>query len=177
MADKLEFKKGDFVVYPAHGVGRVEGVDAYSIAGQEDVMLYSIAFEQDRMRLKVPVTKASSAERAWSNVKSPTRTAIPSLRQRSRTLLRVTPQNVTMSVGVGSFHALLGENGAGKSTLVKCLVGFYQPDGGQILFETTRSGSLQIWRLELESRRLIQVTHDAGGARAPVWRGKSELQR
>src|SRR6266404_3793261 len=40
--------------------------------------------------------------------------------------------NVSMKVEAGSFHALLGENGAGKSTLVKCLVGFYQPDSGQI---------------------------------------------
>ncbi len=40
--------------------------------------------------------------------------------------------NVSMKVEAGSFHALLGENGAGKSTLVKCLVGFYQPDEGEI---------------------------------------------
>ncbi len=40
--------------------------------------------------------------------------------------------NVSMKVEAGSFHALLGENGAGKSTLVKCLVGFYSPDEGQI---------------------------------------------
>jgi ABC-type uncharacterized transport system ATPase subunit len=39
---------------------------------------------------------------------------------------------VSMRVTAGSFHALLGENGAGKSTLVKCLVGYYQPDAGQI---------------------------------------------
>ncbi|MEM0989997.1 MAG: ABC transporter ATP-binding protein [Pseudomonadota bacterium] len=32
----------------------------------------------------------------------------------------------------GCFHALLGENGAGKSTLVKCLMGFYRADSGQI---------------------------------------------
>jgi CarD family transcriptional regulator len=60
MVEKLEFKKGDFVVYPAHGVGRVEGVDSYSVSGM-DVSLYSIMFEQDRMRLKVPVSKAKTS--------------------------------------------------------------------------------------------------------------------
>ncbi|MDB5863517.1 MAG: transporter related protein [Betaproteobacteria bacterium] len=40
--------------------------------------------------------------------------------------------DVSMTAAAGSFHALLGENGAGKSTLVKCLVGFYKPDAGQI---------------------------------------------
>ncbi|HTP61708.1 MAG TPA: ABC transporter ATP-binding protein [Burkholderiales bacterium] len=40
--------------------------------------------------------------------------------------------DVSIKVPAGSFHALLGENGAGKSTLVKCLVGFYEPDGGEI---------------------------------------------
>jgi simple sugar transport system ATP-binding protein len=43
--------------------------------------------------------------------------------------------DVSLSVPAGSFHALLGENGAGKSTLVKCLMGFYQPDGGEILLD------------------------------------------
>lgn len=57
MTEKLEFKKGDFVVYPAHGVGRVEGIETFAVAGEE-VSLYSIMFEQDRMRLKVPVAKA-----------------------------------------------------------------------------------------------------------------------
>jgi ABC-type uncharacterized transport system ATPase subunit len=41
--------------------------------------------------------------------------------------------NVSISIPAGSFHALLGENGAGKSTLVKCIMGFYTPDRGQIL--------------------------------------------
>ncbi len=43
--------------------------------------------------------------------------------------------DVSMKVPAGSFHALLGENGAGKSTLVKCIMGFYQPDAGQVLVD------------------------------------------
>jgi simple sugar transport system ATP-binding protein len=41
--------------------------------------------------------------------------------------------NVSLNVPPGSFHALLGENGAGKSTLVKCMMGYYRPDDGQIV--------------------------------------------
>ena len=43
--------------------------------------------------------------------------------------------DVSMRVPAGSFHALLGENGAGKSTLVKCIVGYQQPDAGNILVD------------------------------------------
>ncbi|HTT79210.1 MAG TPA: ABC transporter ATP-binding protein [Stellaceae bacterium] len=41
--------------------------------------------------------------------------------------------DVSLQVRPGSFHALLGENGAGKSTLVKCMMGYYRPDEGQII--------------------------------------------
>ena len=40
---------------------------------------------------------------------------------------------VSLKLRRGSIHALLGENGAGKSTLVKCIVGFYTPDAGEVL--------------------------------------------
>ncbi len=43
--------------------------------------------------------------------------------------------DVTLKVAAGSFHALLGENGAGKSTLVKCVMGFYGADSGEILLD------------------------------------------
>jgi general nucleoside transport system ATP-binding protein len=41
--------------------------------------------------------------------------------------------DVSLRVRPGSFHALLGENGAGKSTLVKCVMGYYLPDAGQVI--------------------------------------------
>jgi CarD family transcriptional regulator len=84
MAEKLEFRKGDFVVYPAHGVGRVEGIDTFSISGQEDVQLYSIAFEQDRMRLKVPVTKAKTSGLRRLSSRDRLKEAISTLQGRSR---------------------------------------------------------------------------------------------
>lgn len=43
--------------------------------------------------------------------------------------------NVSFKLGYGSFHALLGENGAGKSTLVKCIMGYYLPDAGEMLLD------------------------------------------
>jgi simple sugar transport system ATP-binding protein len=42
---------------------------------------------------------------------------------------------VSLKVRPGTVHALLGENGAGKSTLVKCIVGYYRPDGGAVLVD------------------------------------------
>ncbi|HLK89838.1 MAG TPA: ABC transporter ATP-binding protein [Polyangia bacterium] len=41
--------------------------------------------------------------------------------------------NVSLRLQRGSVHALLGENGAGKSTLVKCIMGYYAADAGQVL--------------------------------------------
>ena len=43
--------------------------------------------------------------------------------------------HVSMHLKPGTFHALLGENGAGKSTLVKCVMGFYNADAGEVLID------------------------------------------
>jgi CarD family transcriptional regulator len=58
--DNIDFKKGDYVVYPAHGVGQIEGVETQTISGMQ-VSLYTISFEKDRMRLKVPTFKAKAS--------------------------------------------------------------------------------------------------------------------
>src|ERR1700722_12308057 len=44
-------------------------------------------------------------------------------------------EDVSIKIEPGTVHALLGENGAGKSTLVKCIMGFYSADKGQVLFD------------------------------------------
>ena len=53
----LDFSVDDFVVYPAHGVGKIVDVITQEIAGTE-MELYDIAFEKDKMKLKVPTDKA-----------------------------------------------------------------------------------------------------------------------
>ena len=40
---------------------------------------------------------------------------------------------VSLAIGHGSIHALVGENGAGKSTLGKIISGVHSPDRGQLL--------------------------------------------
>ena len=42
---------------------------------------------------------------------------------------------VSLKVRPGTVHALLGENGAGKSTLVKCIMGYYQADDGELMVD------------------------------------------
>jgi len=64
---KKAFKSGQFIVYPAHGVGKVTGIEQNTIAGF-DIELYVVIFEQDKMTLRVPTTKAeASGMRALSN--------------------------------------------------------------------------------------------------------------
>jgi D-xylose transport system ATP-binding protein len=43
--------------------------------------------------------------------------------------------DVDFAVYPGKVTALVGDNGAGKSTLVKCIVGVYSMDSGDVLFE------------------------------------------
>ncbi|MBN8926433.1 MAG: CarD family transcriptional regulator, partial [Rhodospirillales bacterium] len=54
------FQEGDHVVYPTHGVGKVERIATEEIAGHK-LELIHITFEENRMTLRVPVAKARSA--------------------------------------------------------------------------------------------------------------------
>lgn len=58
--DNSDFGAGDYVVYPAHGVGQIDGIETTTIGGMK-VSLYAITFEKDRMRLKIPVIKAKTS--------------------------------------------------------------------------------------------------------------------
>lgn len=64
---KRIFKVNEHIVYPAHGVGKVIGVETEVIA-EMDIELYVVEFEQDKMILRVPTAKAAnSGMRALSN--------------------------------------------------------------------------------------------------------------
>jgi len=82
--EKLDFGPGDFVVYPAHGVGLVEGVETTTIAGME-ITLYTICFEKDRMRLKLPISKVKSSGLRKLSSKDRLKDALATLQGRSQT--------------------------------------------------------------------------------------------
>lgn len=55
----LAFRANDYVVYPAHGVGRIVTIEEQEIAGAR-LELFVISFEKDKMTLRVPTAKATS---------------------------------------------------------------------------------------------------------------------
>ena len=58
-AQRHGFKTGEYIVYPAHGVGQISSIDEQEVAGHK-LELFVIDFQKDKMRLKVPVAKATS---------------------------------------------------------------------------------------------------------------------
>tara|TARA_B100000530_G_C15593213_1_gene343274 strand:- start:66 stop:569 length:504 start_codon:yes stop_codon:yes gene_type:complete len=59
MSNNLEFSQDDYVVYPSHGVGKIEAIEKEVIAGFE-MEMFVIHFEKDKMTLRVPTSKADS---------------------------------------------------------------------------------------------------------------------
>jgi CarD family transcriptional regulator len=53
------FKPGEFIVYPAHGVGQVTAVEEQEIAGFK-LELFVVNFAKEKMTLRVPVAKVAS---------------------------------------------------------------------------------------------------------------------
>ena len=57
---KVNLKSGDYVVYPTHGVGQVQGIGEEIIAGQE-LELVVVTFDNERMTLRVPTDKLEAS--------------------------------------------------------------------------------------------------------------------
>ena len=55
---KSEFRPDDFVVYPAHGVGRIISIEEQEVAGLR-LEMFVISFEKDKMTLRVPTARAT----------------------------------------------------------------------------------------------------------------------
>ena len=53
------FKINEWIVYPAHGVGRIVAIEEQEIAGMA-LELFVITFEKDKMTLRVPTGKSAS---------------------------------------------------------------------------------------------------------------------
>ncbi len=56
----LAFTVGQKIVYPAHGVGSVTGIEKQTVAGM-DLEVYVVAFDQEKMILRVPTNRAEAS--------------------------------------------------------------------------------------------------------------------
>ncbi|MEC8699168.1 MAG: CarD family transcriptional regulator, partial [Pseudomonadota bacterium] len=81
--ENSNFKTGNWVVYPTHGVGKVMGVEDQEIAGT-NLKLVVISFEKDRMTLRVPVDKAKDSGLRKLSSKDEMKGALKTLKGRSR---------------------------------------------------------------------------------------------
>ena len=82
-APKLEFKTGEHIVYPAHGVGRIVGVESQEVAGLK-LDLFVISFIKDKMTLRVPVAKATAVGMRKLADGSTVKRALETVRGRAR---------------------------------------------------------------------------------------------
>ncbi len=83
MAKNIKFEPGDFVVYPAHGVGKVLAVEEQEIGGFHLEVLV-IEFEKDRMTLRIPTAKIGAAGLRSLCSRKEMQEALKTLKGRSR---------------------------------------------------------------------------------------------
>ena len=57
MTNTATFTRGDFVIYPGHGLGKITGIETRNM-GDQELRLFVISFDRDRMVLRVPVNKS-----------------------------------------------------------------------------------------------------------------------
>ena len=83
MGKQSEYNAGDYVVYPTHGVGRVQGIETQEISGVT-LDLLIVTFEQDRMTLRVPLVRAESSGLRKLSSRKLMEDALTTLKGRSR---------------------------------------------------------------------------------------------
>ncbi len=77
------FKTNEWIVYPAHGVGRIVGIEEQEIAGMT-LELFVITFEKDKMTLRVPTGKSQSVGMRKLAEESVVKRAMETLKGRAR---------------------------------------------------------------------------------------------
>lgn len=77
------FEIGQHVVYPAHGVGVVQGVEEQEIAGTK-LKVLSILFEKDKMIVRLPLSGSTSKNVRPLCTKEEMQKAIETLRTRTK---------------------------------------------------------------------------------------------
>lgn len=83
MDRNLKFKTNEFVVYPAHGVGRIVDIEEQEIAGAK-LELYVIDFDKEKMRLRVPTGKCETVGMRKLSDKDKIDQALKTLKGRAR---------------------------------------------------------------------------------------------
>lgn len=86
-------------------------------------------------------------------------------------------EDANAHLGFRSRAALIGPNGAGKSTLIKIIMGFEEPDSGQV----TATGKLAIGYLpqevpKMSGRTVLEETIRMDGRREELLTAKTELE-
>jgi CarD family transcriptional regulator len=77
------FKTNEFIVYPAHGVGRIIGIEEQEIAGMS-LELFVINFDKEKLTLRVPTGKLSSVGMRKLADENLVKKAIETLKGRAR---------------------------------------------------------------------------------------------
>ena len=83
MSKDKPFAKGDYVVYPTHGVGQVTGIEKQEISGT-NLEVIVVNFAKEKMTLRVPVGKSVTSGMRGLSSRETMEDALTTLRGRDR---------------------------------------------------------------------------------------------
>lgn len=72
--------------------------------------------------------------------------------------------NVTLSIEPNEFVAIVGASGSGKSTLIRLLLGFERASSGEVLYDGTPLGSMDMATVRQQVKVVIQNGHLTSGS-------------
>jgi CarD family transcriptional regulator len=78
------FSVGDHVVYPAHGVGQITGIEEHAV-GDLTLQMFVVSFDKEKMTLRVPTNKVDTAGMRRLSSQEKMDAAISTLQGRART--------------------------------------------------------------------------------------------